>query len=82
MGDLRNAYLTASQVEQFCILTDNAEKIIKLAFERLHLSMRGYHKILKIARTIADFDQSEKIDQQHIQEAIMYRSLDQQMEKQ
>ncbi|MBM3887374.1 ATP-dependent protease, partial [Candidatus Dependentiae bacterium] len=48
------------------------------AFARLNLSMRAYHKVLKIARTIADLDQSTTIDRSHVQEAISYRSLDQQ----
>ena len=52
------------------------EKDIKKAFEVLHLSMRGYHKILKVARTIADLENFDLIDRVHIQEAIMYRSLD------
>ena len=43
--------------------------------------MRGYHKILKVARTIADIDRQEIIDVPHIQEAIMYRSLDQTLER-
>lgn len=81
-GTMRNAAMTSSQVEQYCTLSPTAEVAIKLAFERLHLSMRGYHKILKISRTIADLDASETIEQLHIQEAIMYRSLDQQMDAQ
>jgi magnesium chelatase family protein len=79
-GAMRNAYMNATQVEQFCPLTDEAERVIKLAFDKLGLSMRGYHKILKIARTIADLEGSEHIDRKHIQEAIMYRSLDQKMD--
>jgi len=75
-GQVANANLTSDQVEQFCMLSPPAERIIKLAFEKLHLSMRGYHKILKIARTIADLANSDTIEQTHIQEAIMYRSLD------
>ena len=54
---------------------------MKKAFETLHLSMRGYHKILRVARTIADIEQQEIIDVPHIQEAIMYRSLDQSLER-
>lgn len=75
-GNMRNAFMTADQVEKYCILSPEAEQIIKLAFERLNLSMRGYHKILKISRTIADLHASDIIEKTHIQEAIMYRSLD------
>lgn len=73
-----NAQLKAQEVEQFCTLTDKAEEVLKLAFSRLGLSMRAYHKILKVARTIADLEQAEVIDRAHVQEAISYRSLDQQ----
>ncbi len=81
LGAQRNAAMTADLVEKYCKLTPEAEQIMKLAFDRLHLSMRGYHKILKIARTIADLQESETIERAHIQEAIMYRSLDQKMEQ-
>jgi len=76
-----NNFMSADKVEQFCILTAAAEVIIKKAFDKLNLSMRGYHKILKVARTIADLASSDLIDVVHIQEAIMYRSLDQYLEK-
>jgi magnesium chelatase family protein len=69
-----NSMMTAQEVEQFCKLSDAAEQIMQKAFSRLNLSMRSYHKILKLARTIADIDGSESIDQAHIQEAIMYKS--------
>ena len=72
-----NAQLKAQEVEEFCILTEKAEEILKLAFARLGLSMRAYHKVLKVARTIADLEQSSVIDRVHVQEAISYRSLDQ-----
>ena len=78
-GPLRNAFMTSRDVETFCALTPAAEQVIKLAFDKLGLSMRGYHKILKIARTIADLEGSVEIDRVHIQEAIMYRSLDQRL---
>lgn len=80
-GAMRNAYMASDQVEKFCILTSDAQDIMKKAFERLNISMRGYHKILKIARTIADLDAAELIERKHIQEAITYRSLDQKLEK-
>ncbi len=80
-GSLRNATMSAQQVEQFCKLTVAAENIVKLAFDKLGLSMRGYHKILKIARTIADLAGSEAIDRIHVQEAIMYRSLDKKLDQ-
>ena len=72
----------AAYVKKFCMLSSEAEGIVKLAFERLHLSMRGYHKILLLARTIADIDGSEHIEAPHVQEAIMYRSLDQKLQQQ
>lgn len=77
-----NAYMTSDLVEKHCVLSSEAEQLIKKAFDALHLSMRGYHKILKVARTIADLEQSEVIQVVHLQEAIMYRSLDQFLEKQ
>jgi magnesium chelatase family protein len=77
-----NAHMNATDVDTHCILTEPAEAILKKAFEKLNLSMRGYHKILKIARTIADLERSTLIDVPHIQEAIMYRSLDQTLERQ
>ena len=55
---------------------------MKKAFDKLNLSMRGYHKIIKVARTIADLESSELIEAAHLQEAIMYRSLDQYLEQQ
>ena len=80
--NVRNSFMTPDAIEQHCKLTDPAEDIIKKAFDKLNLSMRGYHKILKVARTIADLEETATIDVPHIQEAIMYRSLDQHLDKQ
>jgi len=77
-----NGHMSSDLIEKHCTLTPAAEQIIKKAFDALCMSMRGYHKILKVSRTIADLEQSEIIDVQHIREAIMYRSLDQNLEKQ
>ena len=76
-----NNFMSADMVEKYCILTPAAEAIIKKVFDTLSLSMRGYHKILKVARTIADLSESDLIDVVHIQEAIMYRSLDKYIEQ-
>lgn len=75
-GKYNNA-MTSDEIEKFCKLTPAAESIIQKAYEKLNLSMRSYHKILKVARTIADMAQNDLIDSMHIQEAIMLKSLDQ-----
>lgn len=76
-----NAHMSSDLVEKHCQLSTDAEAIIKQAFTALNLSMRGYHKILRVARTIADLEKALIIDIPHIQEAIMYRSLDQSLER-
>lgn len=73
-----NSMMNPEQIEQRCTLTQAAQKIMKLAFEKLKMSMRSYHKVIKIARTIADLEQSNDIQAEHVQEAILYRSLDKQ----
>lgn len=70
----KNSMMTPQEIETHCKLTDNAELLLKNAFHKLAMSMRGYHKTLKVARTIADLEQSEFIDTSHIKEAIMYKS--------
>lgn len=71
-----NGLLDVKQIKRECRLTKDAEDILKMAYEKLQFSTRGYHKILKIARTIADFNETKMIDQSAIAEAIQYRSLD------
>jgi magnesium chelatase family protein len=78
---MTNATMTSDMIATYCVLSADAEQCLKAAFDRLCLSMRGYHKILKVARTIADLEDSDILQIQHIQEAIMYRSLDQVLEK-
>lgn len=75
-----NSSMDNDEIEKYCQLTPSAQEIIKKTFEKLNLSMRGYHKVLKVARTIADLDDKEIIDAIHIQEAITYRSLDKHFE--
>lgn len=71
-----NAKMNSAMTRKFCQLSPSAAKTLELSFERLGLSARAYDKILKVARTIADLDESENIENQHILEAIQYRSLD------
>lgn len=71
-----NSELTPSLLEEFCKIDNQSKEILKKAFERLGLSGRAYGRILKVARTIADLDEEENIKQEHILEAIQYRSLD------
>ena len=72
-----NSQMQASEIEQYCVLSTAAEDLIKQAFDILGLSMRGYHKILKVARTIADLAASDLIESTHLREAVMLRSFEQ-----
>ena len=71
-----NAQLDAGLLQEFCKLGDTENKILKAAFDNLGLSARAHSRILKVARTIADLEQSENITATHLAEAIQYRSLD------
>ena len=71
-----NAKMTPGMTKKFCILTDDADNLLKMSFEKLGLSARAYDKILRMSRTIADLDESELIEMNHIAEALQYRSLD------
>ncbi|CEN43260.1 YifB family Mg chelatase-like AAA ATPase [Capnocytophaga canis] len=71
-----NAQMNTKQIRKFCKLDETSLSMLKDAMSRLNLSARAYDRILKVARTIADLDQSETINQNHIGEAIQYRSLD------
>ena len=71
-----NAQMNTKQIRMFCKLDDASLQLLKSAMERLNLSARAYDRILKVARTIADLDNSEAVTGAHISEAIQYRSLD------
>lgn len=73
---LFNSQLSSAQIDKYCTLDDRGKEMLKNAFDSMGLSMRAYHKILKVARTIADLEQSENITPLHLAEAIQYRSLD------
>lgn len=71
-----NARLDPSMLAEACPLDPEAERMLGLVFEKLGLSGRAYDRILKVARTIADLDGSERIRAPHLSEAVQYRSLD------
>jgi len=75
-GIFYNAQMSSKLTRKYCLLEKKAEELLKLAMHELRLSARAYDKILKVSRTIADSDESESILQEHISEAIQYRSLD------
>jgi magnesium chelatase family protein len=68
-----NAEMTPSEVREFCQAEDSAQSLLKAAMKQLYLSARAFHRILKLARTIADLDNSDIIKAHHLAEAIQYR---------
>ncbi len=71
-----NAHMGTLDIRQFCPIDDASQELMRLAITRLGLSARAYDRILKVARTVADLENSEKILPPHVSEAIQYRSLD------
>ncbi len=71
-----NGQLKSSLIDKFCPLTDSASRLLARAFEKIAFSARSYHRILKVARTIADMEGEEMIAGHHIGEALSYRAFD------
>ncbi len=71
-----NSHMNNLEIRKFCALSPEGQSILEKACQRLRLSARAYHRILKVARTIADLDASAEIRPPHLLEAIQYRALD------
>ena len=71
-----NSRMTVKDLKQFCPMSGDAENFLQLAYDSLDLSARGYHKIIKVARTIADLKECKEISMDHIAEAVSYRISD------
>jgi len=73
---LFNSQLNSKLIEKYCPLGEAENRLLGEAFKAMNLSARAYHRIIKVARTIADLDGSENITTSHISEAISYRTFD------
>lgn len=71
-----NADLSVSDIDQDCALGEAETKLLEMAQKRLNFSPRSYHRILRVARTIADLDDSEQINSRHLTESLAFRALD------
>ena len=72
----QNSMLSPSELNQYCSISAEGRQLLEQAVNRLGLSHRAYHRILKLGRTIADLDDSTSISVKHLSEAISYRRLD------
>lgn len=71
-----NSQLKGNMLKKYCKLDEDTKKFLNEAFEKFYLSARGYNKILKVARTIADLEGAENIKFEHVAEALQYRIVD------
>ncbi len=71
-----NSRMSTKTIKKHCELDSQAEGLLHQAMTELNISARGYNKILKVSRTIADLDDSENVRMAHISEAVQYRNLD------
>ncbi|MCM8827949.1 MAG: ATP-binding protein, partial [Candidatus Omnitrophica bacterium] len=78
-GIFCNGHMNTKQLKQFCVLDDGCKSFLQRALEQMHLSARGYDRVIKVARTIADLEESEQINLSHISEALQYRSFDREL---
>ncbi|OHR64482.1 ATP-dependent protease [Haemophilus sp. HMSC61B11] len=76
-----NAYLSSKEIERDCKLQDKDSLFLENALNKLGLSVRAYHRILKVSRTIADLNGEKEIQQPHLAEALGYRAMDRLLQK-
>ncbi len=69
-----NADMGPAELRQFCVLRDDAQALMRAAMRQMHLSARAYHRVLKVARTIADLEGAAQIQVHHLAEALQYRT--------
>ena len=79
-GIFFNAHMNQRQIARYCALDSGSQALLEKATQKLGLSARAYHRILKVARTIADLENVSSIAPHHVLEAIQYRSLDRQVQ--
>jgi len=72
-SEFTNANVSAREIEAHITLSNEVKDLLKLSSERLNLSPRSYHRLIKVARTIADLDEAENIETSHVLEALQYR---------
>jgi len=78
-GILYNSQIPVSAIEKWCPMEPEGETLLKEAFDHLELTARGYYRIIRVARTIADMEGTEQICRSHIQESLLYRGIDRKM---
>ncbi len=76
LGTITNSKIPPSYIDEVCKVSESSKKLLEVVMSKFKISMRSYHKILKISRTIADLEGSEDIEDHHIAEAVQYRVLD------
>ena len=71
-----NSQMSPQQIKKYCVMGKSERRIMELAFDKFNFTVRGYHKVLKTARTIADMEETEHISIRHLSEAVSYRSME------
>ena len=71
-----NSDMKAADVERYCVITGREKRFMERMFKTMQLSARGYHRIMKVARTIADLEEADRIKEEHLAEAICYRNME------